>query len=113
MTTVPIPDVAAPVAAGKRLAQRLDAAELVKGGHFDTEDAVDALIHAGIVDEITGPRIRDGHHVHGTGCALSAAIAALLAHGRDLLAACRAAKQMVAERIAAPARPGRGAAAVV
>lgn len=113
MTNTAIPDFAAAVAAGKRLAQKLDVAVLVKGGHFSSDEAVDALIHGGRVDELAGARIRDGHHVHGTGCALSAAIATFLAHGRDLLDACRSAKQLVAERIAAPARPGRGAAAVV
>jgi hydroxymethylpyrimidine/phosphomethylpyrimidine kinase len=113
MSDTAVPDFAAAITAGKRLANRLDAAVLVKGGHFATDDAIDVLIHAGGVEQLAGPRIRDGHHVHGTGCALSAAIAALLAHGRDLLDACRGAKQLVAERIAAPARPGRGAAAVV
>jgi hydroxymethylpyrimidine/phosphomethylpyrimidine kinase len=54
-----------------------------------------------------------GEAVHGTGCALSTAIAAHLALGIELVDACRAAKQFVAERIAHPVHPGRGAAAVV
>lgn len=113
MTSSAIADFPTAIAAGKRLAQKLDAAVLVKGGHFATDDAVDVLIRGGQIDELAGPRIRDGHHVHGTGCALSTAIATFLAHGRDLLDACRTAKQLVAERIAAPSRPGRGAAAIV
>jgi hydroxymethylpyrimidine/phosphomethylpyrimidine kinase len=51
--------------------------------------------------------------VHGTGCALSSAIATFLAHGLPLVEACRRAKRFVAERIADPVWPGRGAAAIV
>ncbi|MDQ3369527.1 MAG: hydroxymethylpyrimidine/phosphomethylpyrimidine kinase, partial [Myxococcota bacterium] len=51
--------------------------------------------------------------VHGTGCALASAIAAHLAHGRALAEACRAAKQLVANLIASPVSPGRGAPAIV
>jgi len=51
--------------------------------------------------------------VHGTGCALSSAIATHLAQGTDLVNACRLAKEFVAAHIAAPVRPGRGAPAVV
>jgi hydroxymethylpyrimidine/phosphomethylpyrimidine kinase len=62
---------------------------------------------------LRGPRLPGGEHVHGTGCALSSAIAVHLARGAELLDACRAAKDFVAARIAAPVRPGRGAAALV
>jgi hydroxymethylpyrimidine/phosphomethylpyrimidine kinase len=65
------------------------------------------------IEWLRGPRIAGGEHVHGTGCALSTAVAAHLALGADLVDACRAAKALVAARIAAPVRPGRGAAAIV
>ena len=53
------------------------------------------------------PRIRGGEHVHGTGCALSSAIAAYLAHGRELVEACRLGKEYVAEaHRTIPAQPG-------
>lgn len=97
--------------AGRALATRLDAAVLVKGGHLEG-DAIDLLIRSDVI-ALPGPRIRDGEHVHGTGCALSTAIATHLALGRELLDACKRAKQYVAEHIAGPARPGRGAAAIV
>jgi hydroxymethylpyrimidine/phosphomethylpyrimidine kinase len=71
------------------------------------------LCHDGEREVLRGPRFVDGEHVHGTGCALSSAIAAHLARGADIVESCRAAKAFVAARIAAPVRPGRGAAAVV
>jgi hydroxymethylpyrimidine/phosphomethylpyrimidine kinase len=98
---------------GKALAERLDTAVLVKGGHLGGDESVDLLCQARGVEELRGPRTPGGEHVHGTGCALSSALAAHLARGEDLVDACRAAKQFVAARIAAPVRPGRGAAAVV
>jgi hydroxymethylpyrimidine/phosphomethylpyrimidine kinase len=102
---------------GQRLAQRLDTSVLVKGGHLggpeSKNESVDVLCHAGRVELLRGPRTPSGEHVHGTGCALSSAIAAHLARGADLIEACRAAKAFVAARIATPARPGRGAAAVM
>lgn len=96
-------------AAGRALAARLDCAVLVTGG----ETALDRLCTTHDVVELAGTPIPGGEHVHGTGCALSTAIAAHLARGLELVEACRAAKQFVAERIASPARPGRGAPAVV
>jgi len=99
--------------AGRALAQQLDCAVLVKGGHLGSDDAIDVLLHAGGREEFRVPRVPGGEHVHGTGCALSSAIATYLACGRDLVEACRLGKHFVAERIADPARPGRGAPAIV
>lgn len=114
MTNLPVTDHASAEAAARTLVQRLDCAVLIKGGHLGDGDAVDVLLHAsGARDELRAPRIRDGEHVHGTGCALSSAITAYLAHGRELLEACQLAKDYVRDRIADPARPGRGAPAVV
>jgi hydroxymethylpyrimidine/phosphomethylpyrimidine kinase len=101
------------VAAGQALAGRLATAVLVKGGHLGGDESVDVLCRAGEALLLRGPRVADGEHVHGTGCALSAALATQLARGAELGDACRAAKAYVAARIAAPARPGRGAAAIV
>ncbi len=103
------------VMAGNALAQVTGAAVLVKGGHLGAQDAdaVDILISGGTVEELRGPRVAGGQDVHGTGCALSSAIAAQLARGFELVEACRSAKQFVAARIAAPVHPGRGASAVL
>ena len=109
----PIGALSDAVAAALTLSARLDAAVLVKGGHLGSDEAVDVLCSRGTVEALRGPRLQRGEDVHGTGCALATAIAANLAHGATLVEACRSAKAFVADRIAAPARPGRGAAAVV
>ncbi|HUJ59508.1 MAG TPA: PfkB family carbohydrate kinase, partial [Kofleriaceae bacterium] len=113
MTGLPVDDLATAEVAGRALAQRLDTAVLVKGGHLGGDESIDVLLHPGGREELRAPRVRGGEAVHGTGCALSSAIAAHLARGRDLIEACRLAKHYVAARIADPVRPGRGAAAVV
>jgi hydroxymethylpyrimidine kinase/phosphomethylpyrimidine kinase len=113
----PIATLADAAVAGQALATQLGTAVLVKGGHLDgrerTSESIDILCRASGVQLLRGPRVRDGEHVHGTGCALSSALAVHLAHGTDLLEACRAAKDFVAARLAQPAHPGRGARAVV
>lgn len=99
-------------AAGQLLASILDTAVLIKGGHLGGAESVDILLHPGGREELRGPRTPGGEDVHGTGCALASAIAAHLAHGRDLVEACRLAKEYVAKLIENPVHPGRGAAAV-
>jgi len=113
LSQLPVGDLAEAEAAGRALAQRLDAAVLVKGGHLGGDESTDILLHSGGREEMRGARIRGGESVHGTGCALSSAIAAHLARGRDLVEACRLAKHYVAQRISDALRPGRGAPAVV
>jgi hydroxymethylpyrimidine/phosphomethylpyrimidine kinase len=113
LTGMPVGSLAEARAAGLALAARLNTAVLVKGGHLGGEASVDLLCRGGAVEQLAGPRVPGGEHVHGTGCALSSAVAALLARGAELAAACREAKALVAQRIADPARPGRGAASVV
>lgn len=112
LAQMPVSDLATAEAAGRALARSLETAVLVKGGHLEGVDAIDVLIHGDARHEFRGPRLAT-ESVHGTGCALASAIAAYLALGRDLVAACGEAKQYVAERIANPARPGRGAASVL
>lgn len=58
-------------------------AVLMKGGHGAGETCTDLLITAGEVRELHAPRSAT-KNTHGTGCTLSAAIAAGLARGRDL-----------------------------
>lgn len=78
-------------------------------------ESIDVLVTTRGMDVIRGVRhpSSSGSGVHGTGCALSSAIATLLARGSTLSAACREAKQFVASRIASPVRPGRGAPSVL
>ena len=113
LTGLPTGDLVMAEAAGRRLAAELDCAVLLKGGHFSDDEAIDLLLRGSAREELRGPRVRGGEDVHGTGCALSSAIATHLALGRELGEACRLAKQVVGELIDNPARPGRGAAAVL
>jgi hydroxymethylpyrimidine/phosphomethylpyrimidine kinase len=112
MAKAPIENLAEAVTAAEVFARVGKVAVLLKGGHLGTDEAVDVLCHAGGVEYLRGPRLVQ-EDVHGTGCALSSAIATYLGSGMPLVDACRAAKEFVAERIANPARPGRGAAAVI
>jgi len=66
---------------------------LVKGGHLPGP-AIDVLHDGQTIIRLESKRI-DTRHTHGTGCTLSSAIAARLALGDDLEAACRAAKEYV------------------
>jgi hydroxymethylpyrimidine/phosphomethylpyrimidine kinase len=56
---------------------------LIKGGHLSDDTITDVLVTESGVRHFTHPRI-DTTSVHGTGCTLSAAIAAGLALGRSL-----------------------------
>jgi len=51
-------------------------AVLMKGGHLSDEESPDWLFEAGSRERFTAPRV-DTRHTHGTGCTLSAALAAL------------------------------------
>lgn len=78
-------------------------AVLVKGGHAGGEAAVDVLADATGIERLPLPRV-DTPHTHGTGCTLSAAVAALLAQGTALSDAVRRAKAYVWEAL----QHGRG-----
>jgi hydroxymethylpyrimidine/phosphomethylpyrimidine kinase len=75
-------------------------AVLVKGGHAKGEEVVDILIDRDGIRRYVARRI-DTRNTHGTGCTLSAAIAAGLAHGKPLGEAVAAAKDYVTKAIAA------------
>ena len=68
-------------------------AVLVKGGH-GAGDAVDVLVTRGGTKTFAAPRI-ETRHTHGTGCTLSAAIAAMLARGHSVDCAVERAKAFV------------------
>jgi hydroxymethylpyrimidine/phosphomethylpyrimidine kinase len=74
---------------------------LIKGGHAAGDESVDHLLTSeGLVRRFSGAR-HPTRNTHGTGCTLSAAVAAGLAKGLGLEAAVRAAKAYVAAAIAA------------
>ncbi len=113
LTSLPTKDHVMAEVAAKALANKLDCAVLLKGGHFGGTESTDTLYTARDRHELHGERVEGGEHVHGTGCALASAIATYLAQGRELLEACTLAKQYVTGLIKNPAHPGRGASAVL
>lgn len=103
-------DVATPDAmerAGRALLARGARAALIKGGHLTGDAIVDVLVTAGGAQRFTHPRI-DTTSTHGTGCTLSAAVAAGLAQGRPLERAVTDALDFVQRAIAAAPGLGRG-----
>jgi hydroxymethylpyrimidine/phosphomethylpyrimidine kinase len=74
-------------------------AVLVKGGHLPGPEAVDVLVSDGAGNFFSSPRVTTDNG-HGTGCTLSSAIAAGLAHGLALQASIEAAKAYVTQSLA-------------
>jgi hydroxymethylpyrimidine/phosphomethylpyrimidine kinase len=79
-------------AAGPELVDRFEVPFLLKGGHLRGQEAVDLLfVTSSYQHELVGPFI-GGIDFHGAGCTYSAAIAAALARGENLLTASETAK---------------------
>jgi hydroxymethylpyrimidine/phosphomethylpyrimidine kinase len=93
--------------AGRALVKLGARAALVKGGHLAGTEVVDVLVSDGTVRRFTRPRI-DTTSTHGTGCTLSAAITAGLAHGRPLEGAVEDALGFVHRAMAAAPGLGKG-----
>ncbi len=91
-------------AAAKRLCEMGAKTALVKGGHL-AESAVDVLYDGQDWREFTSPHF-DTPHTHGTGCTLSAGIAAELARGAAVHAAVARAKAYIS--LAIRTNPGLG-----
>jgi hydroxymethylpyrimidine/phosphomethylpyrimidine kinase len=89
------------------LLKRGAAAALVKGGHLATPQLVDVLHTSSGQREYTRDRL-DTRSTHGTGCTLSAAVAACLARGEALEHAVDQALDFVHRAIAAAPGLGRG-----
>lgn len=96
-------------AAAKQIHDRYGCAVLLKGGHLrDYAEAVDCY-YEGQEMELLRSAFVKGVTPHGTGCALSAAIAAGLAHGRSLREAIGTAKRFVSGAIERYERVGKHA----
>ncbi len=78
---------------------------LVKGGHAEG-DPVDVLFDGESFHEFAGSRV--SKKMHGTGCVLSAAIAARLALGGDMISAITFAKDYVTRAIERSVAMGKG-----
>jgi hydroxymethylpyrimidine/phosphomethylpyrimidine kinase len=98
-------------AQANRLRELGAAAVLLKGGHATTPLSVDIFVDAEGTHRLEAPRTPT-RNTHGTGCTLSAAIAAELAKGASLREAIKTAKAYVTAAIAAADRlrigKGRG-----
>ena len=81
------------------LAARGPAAVLLKGGHLTGDDSPDVLVTRDAAQWFTAPRTATAN-THGTGCTLSAALAAELAKGLSDTDAVAAAKAYVAGAVA-------------
>lgn len=79
---------------------------LAKGGHLEGEP-VDILFDGSNFVELSGVRLA-GPPVHGTGCAFSAALAARIAMGDDVLTAAQFSKNFVFELIRSAVKLGKG-----
>ncbi|MCS6799096.1 MAG: bifunctional hydroxymethylpyrimidine kinase/phosphomethylpyrimidine kinase [Myxococcota bacterium] len=87
----PVRDIDDALRAAEAIAALGPRAVLVKGGHFSGEPH-DVLLENGRVTVLHGRRVAT-QRTHGTGCALSAAIAARLARGEPLADAVERAKR--------------------
>jgi hydroxymethylpyrimidine/phosphomethylpyrimidine kinase len=88
---------------GERLLALGAKAVLIKGGHAGGAESVDLLVEPTAVARLASERVAT-KNTHGTGCTLSAAIAAGLARGQNLADAVREAKAYVTGAIAAADR---------
>lgn len=103
----PVRDVAAMRRAAVHLVEKGGArAALVKGGHLDGREMVDVLFD-GELTEFRHARIETAS-THGTGCTLSAAVAAHLALGHTLREAVARSLDFVHEAIRTAPRLGKG-----
>lgn len=92
--------------AARELGERLGCSVLLKGGHL-SGDPVDVLWHDGQWTRWGHERVA-GVDTHGSGCMLSAAIAAWLARGADLITACERGLGFVHGALAASLALARG-----
>jgi hydroxymethylpyrimidine/phosphomethylpyrimidine kinase len=98
---------AAAAVQARTLSTRLGCPVLVKGGHGPGDSVVDLLDDGSKLVRFARPRIAT-RHTHGTGCVLSAAVAALLARGMDLPDAVAGAKAFVWQGLQAGRNLGIG-----
>jgi hydroxymethylpyrimidine/phosphomethylpyrimidine kinase len=103
----PVRDLAEMRDAARDLRALGPGAVLVKGGGGHGAEAVDVFFDGRRLLELSMPRV-DTPNVHGTGCALSAAICARLARGDDLLDAVRGAKGWLGDALRRSYAVGRG-----
>jgi hydroxymethylpyrimidine kinase/phosphomethylpyrimidine kinase len=111
LSGVTINDEASAREAARRIAAHGARNVLIKGGHASGKESVDLFHDGRIFESFRGPRL-DTRNTHGTGCTLSAAIAALLALGSSPLEAAFRSKAWLHDAIRAAPGLGGGAGPV-
>ncbi|WP_137284007.1 bifunctional hydroxymethylpyrimidine kinase/phosphomethylpyrimidine kinase [Halorussus salinisoli] len=111
LTDVTVEDRESATEAGERLVAMGADAALVKGGHVPGESVRDVLVTAEETRAFEHPRV-ETDATHGSGCALSAAVAAQLARGNDLSDAVESGVEFVTRAVRYPLDVGEGPGAV-
>lgn len=93
--------------AAKKLCEMGVENAFITGGHLDGDKAIDVLYGAE-VEHVFEEKKLDAANSHGTGCALSSAIATYLSQGDKMLDACTKAKKYVYEAIRTAPNIGAG-----
>lgn len=106
----PVATAAEMAAAARELGDAYGCAVLVKGGHGTGVCAEDVLFDGETLYRFRTPRIEAPLSTHGTGCSLSAAVAASLACGRPLVEAVTEGKAYIYEAIRTGVAVGERAA---
>lgn len=108
LTDIPIADPDSMQTAGQRLVEMGAEAALIKGGHVGGEHVVrDVIVTQDDVSTLKHARV-DSVATHGSGCTLSSAIAARLAHGEDISDAIESGVEFMTRAIRYPLDVGEG-----
>lgn len=99
---MPITDVEGMIEAARKIASTGPRTVVVKGGHLGGDRSPDVVLSGGVVTMLEADRIPTSND-HGTGCTLSAGIAAFLARGETVPDAIRKAKEFVTRAISGSA----------
>ena len=108
LTGITVNDVGAMHLAARSMVDMGARAVLVKGGRLGDTNSVDVLCHGNNLQEFSVPRVAV-RRAHGTGCTLSAAIAAALTRGAILSDAVQIAKRYVTRALVTAESVGHGA----
>ena len=98
LAEMPITDTPGMIEAARRIAEAGPKTVVVKGGHIGGDESPDVVLSGGEITVLQAARIPTAND-HGTGCTLSAAIAAFLARGETVPVAIERAKEFVARAI--------------
>jgi hydroxymethylpyrimidine/phosphomethylpyrimidine kinase len=99
----PATSISALRAQAQALAEQLGTRVLLKGGHLEGPTSVDVLVADGVVTHLGGARLATTN-TRGTGCTLSAAIAALRPRSATWVLAVEGAKSYLSSALAAADR---------